>query len=133
MKVIVPVKRVLDFNVKARVKADGSGVDLANAKMSMNPFDEIAVEEAVLVRDPLHRGRQRLQVVDVRRVREDRPGEGALLLAAFLVTHVEQVLQLGVGLEQPLVEAPNDRVTVFGQYGCRGLDRGDGRRRQHGC
>src|SRR5882724_5493819 len=43
MKVLVPVKRVLDFNVKVRVKADGSGVDLANAKMSMNPFDAIAV------------------------------------------------------------------------------------------
>jgi len=51
MKVIVPVKRVLDFNVKVRVKADGTGVDLANVKMSMNPFDEIAVEEAVLLKD----------------------------------------------------------------------------------
>ena len=47
MKVLVPVKRVIDYNVKARVKADQSGVDLANVKMSMNPFDEIAVEEAV--------------------------------------------------------------------------------------
>ena len=47
MKVLVPVKRVLDFNVKVRVKADQTGVDLANVKMSMNPFDEIAVEEAV--------------------------------------------------------------------------------------
>ena len=46
MKVLVPVKRVIDYNVKARVKADGSGVDLSNVKMSMNPFDEIAVEEA---------------------------------------------------------------------------------------
>ena len=45
MKVLVPVKRVLDYNVKPRVKADGTGVDLANVKMSMNPFDEIAVEE----------------------------------------------------------------------------------------
>ncbi|TVT48794.1 MAG: electron transfer flavoprotein subunit beta/FixA family protein [Denitromonas halophila] len=47
MKILVPVKRVLDYNVKARVKADGSGVDLNNVKMSINPFDEIAVEEAV--------------------------------------------------------------------------------------
>ncbi len=47
MKVLVPVKRVIDYNVKVRVKADGSGVDLANVKMSMNPFDEIAVEEAI--------------------------------------------------------------------------------------
>ena len=47
MKVLVPVKRVVDYNVKVRVKSDGSGVELANVKMSMNPFDEIEVEEAV--------------------------------------------------------------------------------------
>src|ERR1700716_3019940 len=51
MKIIVPVKRVIDYNVKPRVKADGSGVDLANVKMSMNPFDEIAVEEAVRLKE----------------------------------------------------------------------------------
>jgi electron transfer flavoprotein beta subunit len=51
MKVLVCVKRVVDFNVKIRVKADGSGVDLANVKMSMNPFDEIAVEEAIRLRE----------------------------------------------------------------------------------
>jgi len=51
MKVLVPVKRVIDYNVKVRVKADQSGVDLANVKMSMNPFDEIAVEEAVRLRE----------------------------------------------------------------------------------
>ncbi|HLS19891.1 MAG TPA: electron transfer flavoprotein subunit beta/FixA family protein, partial [Paracoccaceae bacterium] len=51
MKVLVPVKRVIDFNVKVRVKADGTGVDLANVKMSMNPFDEIAVEEAIRMRE----------------------------------------------------------------------------------
>jgi electron transfer flavoprotein beta subunit len=51
MKVLVPVKRVVDFNVKVRVKPDGSGVDLANVKMSMNPFDEIAVEEALRLRE----------------------------------------------------------------------------------
>jgi electron transfer flavoprotein beta subunit len=51
MKVIVPVKRVVDYNVKVRVKSDGSGVDIANVKMSMNPFDEIAVEEAVRLRE----------------------------------------------------------------------------------
>ena len=51
MKVLVPVKRVIDYNVKARVKADQSGVDLANVKMSMNPFDEIAVEEAVRLKE----------------------------------------------------------------------------------
>ena len=51
MKVLVPVKRVVDYNVKVRVKPDGSGVDLANVKMSMNPFDEIAVEEAVRLKE----------------------------------------------------------------------------------
>src|ERR1041385_4371816 len=51
MKILVPVKRVVDFNVKVRVKADGSGVELANVKMSMNPFDEIAVEEAIRLRE----------------------------------------------------------------------------------
>ncbi|WP_145104711.1 electron transfer flavoprotein subunit beta/FixA family protein [Cereibacter sediminicola] len=51
MKVLVPVKRVIDYNVKVRVKADGSGVDLANVKMSMNPFDEIAVEAAIRLRE----------------------------------------------------------------------------------
>jgi electron transfer flavoprotein beta subunit len=51
MKILVPVKRVIDYNVKPRVKADGTGVDLANVKMSMNPFDEIAVEEALRLRE----------------------------------------------------------------------------------
>ena len=62
MKILVPVKRVIDFNVKVRVKSDGSGVDLANVKMSMNPFDEIAVEEAVRIKErgEADRGRRRL-------------------------------------------------------------------------
>ncbi len=51
MKILVPVKRVVDYNVKVRVKADGTGVDLANVKMSMNPFDEIAVEEALKLKE----------------------------------------------------------------------------------
>lgn len=51
MKVLVPVKRVVDYNVKVRVKSDGTGVDIANVKMSMNPFDEIAVEEAVRLKE----------------------------------------------------------------------------------
>ena len=51
MKVLVPVKRVIDYNVKVRVKADNSGVELANVKMAMNPFDEIAVEEALRLKE----------------------------------------------------------------------------------
>jgi len=54
MKLLVPVKRVIDYNVKPRVKLDGSGVDLANVKMSMNPFDEIAVEEAIRLKEKGH-------------------------------------------------------------------------------
>src|SRR6476619_2715476 len=51
MKIVVPVKRVVDYNVKIRVKADGSGIELANVKMSMIPFDEIAIEEAVRIKE----------------------------------------------------------------------------------
>jgi len=51
MKILVPVKRVIDYNVKPRVKPDGTGVDLSNVKMSMNPFDEIAVEEAIRLKE----------------------------------------------------------------------------------
>src|SRR3978361_2389685 len=51
MKILVPVKRVVDYNVKVRVKPDGSAVDITNVKMSMNPFDEIAIEEAVRLRE----------------------------------------------------------------------------------
>src|SRR5437660_10094623 len=51
MKILVPVKRVVDYNVRIRVKGDGSGVELANVKMSMNPFDEIAVEEAIRIKE----------------------------------------------------------------------------------
>jgi electron transfer flavoprotein beta subunit len=54
MKILVPVKRVIDYNVKPRVKADGSDIDLANVKMSMNPFDEIAVEEAIRLKEAGH-------------------------------------------------------------------------------
>ncbi|MFL5009157.1 MAG: electron transfer flavoprotein subunit beta/FixA family protein, partial [Rhizobium sp.] len=51
MKILVPVKRVVDYNVKIRVKPDGTGVELTNVKMSMNPFDEISVEEALRLRE----------------------------------------------------------------------------------
>ena len=51
MKILVPVKRVIDYNVKVRVKSDGSGVDLSNIKMSMNPFDEIALEKAIRMKE----------------------------------------------------------------------------------
>ena len=62
MKILVSVKRVVDFNVKVRVKGDGSGVETANVKMSMNPFDEIAVEEAVRLKESGRRDRDRGRV-----------------------------------------------------------------------
>jgi hypothetical protein len=62
MKILVPVKRVVDYNVKIRVKPDGSGVDLANVKMSMNPFDEIAVEEATPAQGSRQGNRSRRRV-----------------------------------------------------------------------
>ena len=51
MRILVPVKRVIDFNVRPRIRADGSGLDLANVKMAMNPFDEIALEEAIRLKE----------------------------------------------------------------------------------
>ena len=71
MKVLVAVKRVVDFNVKIRVKSDGSGVELANVKMSMNPFDEIAVEEVVRLKEKGagHGDRRRLDRPDQSRRR----------------------------------------------------------------
>ncbi len=69
MKILVPVKRVVDFNVKVRVKSDGSGVELANVKMSMNPFDEIAVEEAIRLKEA---GKATEIVCDLDRAGADR-------------------------------------------------------------
>ena len=71
MKILVPVKRVIDDNVKPRVKADGSGVELANVKMAMNPFDEIAVEEAIRLKEAGKAERDRRRV-DRRRSRRRR-------------------------------------------------------------
>ena len=86
MKVLVPVKRVVDYNVKVRVKADETDVDLANVKMSMNPFDEIAVEEAVRLKEkgivtevvPCHVARRHV------RIRCARPWPWALIAASWL-------------------------------------------------
>ena len=88
MKVLVPVKRVLDYNVKPRVKADGSGVDLANVKMSMNPFDEIAVEEAIRLKD---KGVTEIVVVSIGEAKAQETIRTALAMGAdrgILVTTV---------------------------------------------
>ena len=65
MKVLVPVKRVIDYNVKIRVKADQTGVETANVKMSMNPFDETAVEEAVRLQEDLEKGKEKARDQEV--------------------------------------------------------------------
>ena len=75
MKVLVPVKRVLDYNLKVRVKPDGSGVDLSNLKMSINPFCEIAIEEAVRMKEG--GGGHAKDSGDGSRRRFDRPGASA--------------------------------------------------------
>jgi electron transfer flavoprotein beta subunit len=97
MKVLVPVKRVLDYNVKPRVKADGSGVDLANVKMSMNPFDEIAVEEAIRLKE---KGvAKEVVVVSIGEAKAQETLRNALAMGAdraILVTTEATVEPLGV-------------------------------------
>ncbi|TPG40396.1 electron transfer flavoprotein subunit beta/FixA family protein [Sphingomonas koreensis] len=96
MKVLVPVKRVLDYNVKPRVKADGSGVDLANVKMSMNPFDEIAVEEAIRLKD---KGVTEIVVVSIGEQKCQETLRTALAMGAdraILVQTDDKVEPLGV-------------------------------------
>ncbi|WP_419809344.1 electron transfer flavoprotein subunit beta/FixA family protein [Sphingomonas sp.] len=96
MKVLVPVKRVLDYNVKPRVKADGSGVDLANVKMSMNPFDEIAVEEAIRLKE---KGVTEIVVVSIGEAKSQETLRTALAMGAdraILVVSEEKVEPLGV-------------------------------------
>ena len=97
MKLLVPVKRVLDYNVKPRVKADGTGVDLANVKMSMNPFDEIAVEEAIRLRE---KGvASEVVVVSIGEAKAQETLRTALAMGAdraILIVSEEKVEPLGV-------------------------------------
>jgi electron transfer flavoprotein beta subunit len=96
MKVLVPVKRVLDYNVKPRVKADGTGVDLANVKMSMNPFDEIAVEEAIRLKD---KGVTEIVVVSIGEQKSQETLRTALAMGAdraILVVSEEKAEPLAV-------------------------------------
>ena len=96
MKLLVPVKRVIDYNVKPRVKADGSGIDLANVKMSMNPFDEIAVEEAIRLKD---KGVTEIVVVSIGEQKAQETLRTALAMGAdraILVVSETKVEPLGV-------------------------------------
>ncbi|KQS80909.1 electron transfer flavoprotein subunit beta [Rhizobium sp. Leaf384] len=86
MKILVPVKRVVDYNVKIRVKPDGSGVDLANVKMAMNPFDEISVEEALRIRE---RGEAEEVVVSIGPAKAEETLRTALAMGADRAILVE--------------------------------------------
>lgn len=87
MKILVPIKRVVDYNVKVHVKVDGSGVDINNAKMSMNPFDEIAVEQAVLMKE---KGEvQEIIVISIGETKCQEVLRTALAMGADRAVHVE--------------------------------------------
>jgi len=117
MKVLVPVKRVLDYNVKPRVKADGTGVDLANVKMSMNPFDEIAVEEAIRLKE---KGTvTEIVVVSIGEQKSQETLRTALAMGAdraILVTSETKVEPLGVAkLLARIVEEEAPQLVILGK------------------
>ena len=117
MKVLVPVKRVLDYNVKPRVKADGSGVDIANVKMSMNPFDEIAVEEAIRLKE---KGTvTEIVAVSIGEAKAQETLRTALAMGAdraILVTAEEKVEPLGVAkILAKIVEEEQPQLVILGK------------------
>jgi electron transfer flavoprotein beta subunit len=116
MKVLVPVKRVLDYNVKPRVKADGTGVDLANVKMSMNPFDEIAVEEAIRLKD---KGVTEIVVVSIGEQKAQETLRTALAMGAdraILVVSDNKVEPLGVAkLLAKIVAEESPDLVILGK------------------
>ena len=117
MKVLVAVKRVVDYNVKIRVKADGSGVELANVKMSMNPFDEIGVEEAIRLKEA---GKAtEIVVVSIGPAQAQETLRTALAMGAdraILVKHDEIVEPLGVAkILKGVVEAEKPEIVILGK------------------
>lgn len=117
MKVLVPVKRVVDANVKVRVKADGSGVELANVKMAMNPFDEIAVEEAIRLKEA---GKaEEIIVVSIGPAQAQETLRTALAMGAdraILVKSDEMVEPLGVAkVLKGVVEAEQPGLVILGK------------------
>ena len=117
MKVLVAVKRVVDYNVKIRVKADGSGVELANVKMSMNPFDEIGVEEAIRMKEA---GKvTEIIVVSIGPAQAQETLRTALAMGAdraILVKHDEIVEPLGVAkILKGIVEAEKPEIVILGK------------------
>ncbi|MFQ5347990.1 MAG: electron transfer flavoprotein subunit beta/FixA family protein [Rhodothalassiaceae bacterium] len=117
MKILVPVKRVVDFNVKIRVKPDGSGVDLANVKMSMNPFDEIAVEEAIRLKE---QGKaEEIVIVSIGPAQAQETIRTALAMGAdrgILVQHDGETEPLGVAkCLQKIVEDEAPGLVIMGK------------------
>ena len=117
MKILVPVKRVVDFNVKIRVKADGSGVELSNIKMSMNPFDEIAVEEAIRLRE---QGKAtEIVAVSIGPQQAQETIRTALAMGAdrgILVKTAETVEPLGVAkILKKIVEEEGPQLVILGK------------------
>ncbi len=117
MKVLVPIKRVVDFNVKIRVKADGSGVDLTNVKMSMNPFDEIAVEEAIRLKEAGHA--QEIIAVSIGPQKAQETIRTALAMGAdrgILILTDDAIEPLSVAkLLQGVVEAESPDLVILGK------------------
>ncbi|GAA4007935.1 electron transfer flavoprotein subunit beta/FixA family protein [Sphingomonas swuensis] len=117
MKVLVAVKRVIDYNVKPRVKMDGTGVDLANVKMSMNPFDEIAVEEAIRLKEKA--GATEIVVVSVGPQKAQETIRTALAMGAdrgILVQTDDEVEPLGVAkILAKIVEEEQPQVVLLGK------------------
>ena len=116
MKVLVAVKRVVDYNVKIRVKADGSGVELANVKMSMNPFDEIGVEEAIRLKE---KGlATEIVVVSIGPAQSQETLRTALAMGAdraILVKHDELIEPLAVAkILKGVVEAEKPEIVILG-------------------
>src|SRR5687767_5135880 len=117
MKILVAVKRVVDFNVKIRVRADGSGVELANVKMSMNPFDEIGVEEAIRLREA---GKAtEVVAVSIGPAQAQETLRTALAMGAdraILVKHDGYVEPLGVAkILKGVVEAEKPSLVILGK------------------
>ena len=117
MKILVPVKRVIDYNVKPRVKSDGSGVDLANVKMSMNPFDEISVEEAIRLKEA---GKaEEIVAVSVGPQKAQETLRTALAMGAdraILVVTDEEVEPLGVAkILAKIVEEESPQMVITGK------------------
>jgi len=117
MKVLVPVKRVIDYNVKVRVKADNSGVELANVKMAMNPFDEIAVEQALRLKEA--GGAEEVIVVSIGPAQNQETIRTGLAMGADRGIHIEashDIEPLAVAkLLKAVVERENPGLVLVGK------------------